>query len=323
MWFHQNPWLGCYGCWLVVWWFGGTTLAIVKRPPFIVKGQREKWPLVVGLADHWTSIQILHPGPTFLHAHRRWSVFLAADQEHWSPWLSISWPKKRSTPSCAQESAQSYAQDKTWKGNQLSCWTFFWKYDSKIDRTVSFLKHGLKVLKVHFTATPPLGDLLEVALIPHQKKTHWHMLELSTMRSHWVSGHPRPPHHGGHPRLPRCDSALLHGAKLPSNNQIRANLDLNTNESIASTSPWDSGTTGDWLLHTCTSCLSYASGTASSVVNISFKKIGSSSHFLTSHILQNCYRLIGRPRRAWLRGLTCPADLSPAPMTGKWRVKWL
>ena len=70
------------GC-LAVWWdhFGSRQAA----PPFLVKGQREKWPLVVGLADHWTSIQILHPGPTFLHAHRRWSVFLAADQEHWSP----------------------------------------------------------------------------------------------------------------------------------------------------------------------------------------------------------------------------------------------
>lgn len=295
------------GC-LVVWWdhFGYRQAASLYR-----KGTTREVATCCGSC--WSLNKYTDPPPRAHLSPRTPAVvgFPGRRSRTLKPLIKHFMTKKRSTPSCAQESAQSYAQDKTWKGNQLSCWTFLWKYDSK------------KSSKSAFHSRPSSGWLAWGRPRSSPKKTHWHMLELSTMRSHWVSGHPRPPHHGGHPRLPRCDSALLHSAKLPCNNQIQANLDLNTNESIASTSPWDSGTTGDWLLHTCTSCLSYASRTASSVVNISFKKIGSSSHFLTSHILQNCYRLIGRPRRAWLRGLTCPADLSPAPMTGKWRVKWL
>lgn len=169
VWFHQNPWLGCYGCWLVVWWFGGTSFALVKRPLFLVKGQREKWPLVVGLADHWTSIHADPPPRAHLSPRTPAVVgFPGRRSRTLKPLIKHFMTKKSSTPSCAQESEQAYAQDKTWKGNQLSNWTFLWKYDSKIDGTVSFLKQGLKVLKV--TATPPLGDLLEVALIPHQKK---------------------------------------------------------------------------------------------------------------------------------------------------------
>ncbi len=137
------------------------------------------------------------------------------------------------------------------------------------------------------------------------------------MRSHWVSSHPRPPHHGGHPRLLRCDSGLLHSAKLPSNNQIRATLDLNANKSMASTSPWHSGTTGDWLLHTWQSCLSNASGTRSSVSTSRLKK--ESVHLLHTSLHPTSYKMAA----AWLEDLGGGGcEGSPVQLTSP-QLRWL